>query len=247
MAESRSPRHVRRAKGAKRAKPGSKTASGGRASQGASDAGEQKPILSGRSRLQKILAGAGLGSRRATEQLLLDARVTVNGRIARLGDSADLSVDVVALDGERLKLKSASYWLLNKPVGVVTTMKDPERRPTVAHLLPPRASGVFPVGRLDIDTSGLVLLTNDGALMQTLLHPSSGGEKEYEVVVKGEVSAASIRRLERGLVLDDGKTKPARTEAVTFDPERAVSNLRLVLTEGRIGRSAVRCWCSATR
>lgn len=250
MAASRTPRHVRRsASGGRAGRKKGAVSAGGRAGRkkGAVSAGDRaqrgdaagagsapgRTLISGRARLQKILAAAGLGSRRTTEQYLRDGRVTVNGRTAQLGDSADPSVDVVGLDGERIGARAPSYWMLHKPTGVVTTLRDPERRATVADLLPPRAAGLFPVGRLDIDTSGLVLLTNDGALTQTLLHPSSGGEKEYVVVVKGEVLPAAVQRLEKGMQLDDGRTKPARVEGLSFEADRGLTTVRLVLTEGR--------------
>ncbi len=215
MAEGRTPRHVRRPK------------------KKAARRSSAPELVTGQARLQKILAAAGLGSRRATEQYLRDGRVTVNGRTAKLGDSADPATDVIAVDGEKLGLQRPSYWILHKPVGVVTTMSDPEGRPTVADLLPPRASGVFPVGRLDVETTGLVLLTNDGAMAQTLLHPSTGGEKEYRAVLKGELLAKDAARIERGIMLEDGRTKPARVEERHYDPDRAITRLKIVLTEGR--------------
>jgi len=225
MAAGRTPRHVRRAKGARR-----KKAAPSASMDAASSSVELVP---GRARLQKILAAAGLGSRRATEQYLREGRVTVNGRPAQLGDSADPASDVIAVDGEKLAVQRPAYWILHKPVGVVTTMSDPEGRPTVAGLLPPRAAGVFPVGRLDVETTGLVLMTNDGAMAQTLLHPATGGEKEYRVVVKGELGPADAARLERGIVLEDGRTKPARIDELHHDADRGVTRLRLVITEGR--------------
>jgi len=214
MADGRTPRHVRRPKKAARRKASSE-------------------LVTGRARLQKILAAAGLGSRRATEQYLRDGRVTVNGETAKLGDSADPAADVIAVDGEKLGMQAPSYWILHKPVGVVTTMKDPEHRPTVADLLPPRAFGVFPVGRLDVETTGLVLMTNDGAMAQVLLHPSTGGEKEYRVVLKGELPAKDAARIERGIMLEDGRTKPSRIEEASFDGDRQVTRMKLILTEGR--------------
>ncbi len=222
MPAARTPRHVRRPK---------KGAKSARRSRVSKPAGPE--LVSGRARLQKLLAAAGLGSRRATEQYLRDGRVTVNGQTAQLGDSADPATDVIAVDGERLALQRPSYWILHKPVGVVTTMNDPEGRPTVADMLPPRAAGVFPVGRLDVETTGLVLMTNDGAMAQTLLHPSTGGEKEYRVVLKGELKPNDIGRLERGIQLEEGRTKPARVESARYDADRGVTHFKLVLTEGK--------------
>jgi pseudouridine synthase len=174
-----------------------------------------------------------MGSRRSCEGLIRDGRVAVNGKTAKLGDSADPAVDRVTLDGERLVLERPVYWMLHKPKGVLTTLRDPEGRPTVAQLLPREVGHVFPVGRLDADTEGLLLLTNDGAVAQALLHPSLESEREYDVVVRGELGERAIRRLERGVRLDDGVTSPARVDKVRPDPESGTTRLRLVLHEGR--------------
>ena len=187
----------------------------------------------GPSRLQKLLAATGLGSRRSCEMLIRDGRVSVNGAVAQLGDSADPSVDAVTLDGEALVFAKPAYWILNKPKGVLTTLRDPEGRRTVAQLLPRDLERVFPVGRLDADTEGLLLLTNDGAVAQALLHPSLGNEREYDVVVRGELGERAKRRLERGVRLDDGVTSRARIEKLRFDPDAGFTRLRLVLREGR--------------
>jgi len=184
-------------------------------------------------RLQKILAAAGLASRRAAEELLRQGRVTVNGRTASLGDRADPAVDRVELDGEPLPRPAPRYWLVNKPRGVLTTAADPEGRPTVLGLLPRDVGRLFPVGRLDRDTEGLVLLTNDGELAHVLLHPSLGNEREYRVTVRGLIPDAALERLRRGVRLEDGPTAPARVEAVERDPEADASRFTLVLTEGR--------------
>jgi 23S rRNA pseudouridine2605 synthase len=190
-------------------------------------------LPAGRSRLQKLLAATGIGSRRSCETLIRDGRVSVNGAVAQLGDSADPALDAVALDGEALRFAKPSYWILNKPKGVLTTLRDPEGRQTVAHLLPRGMERVFPVGRLDADTEGLVLLTNDGAVAQALLHPSLGSEREYDVVVRGELGDKALRRLERGVRLDDGVTAPARVTKLRADPDAGVTRLCLVLREGR--------------
>ncbi|MCA9510548.1 MAG: rRNA pseudouridine synthase, partial [Myxococcales bacterium] len=184
-------------------------------------------------RLQKLLALAGFGSRRACEKLVEEGRVTVDGRVATLGDAADPVRQRVALDGERLELDRPSYWVVNKPRGVLTTLRDPEGRRTVMALVPAAAGRVFPVGRLDADTEGLLLLTNDGAMAHALLHPSLGSEREYVVVAKGELGDAARGRLERGVRLEDGPTAPARVEAAHYDPESDTTRLRLVLREGR--------------
>jgi 23S rRNA pseudouridine2605 synthase len=184
-------------------------------------------------RLQRILAGAGVSSRRQAEELIIQGRVRVNGRTAELGQSADPGKDRVELDGERIALAVADYWVLHKPAGVVTTRRDPEGRATVMDLLPPAQRRLFPVGRLDRDSSGLLLLSNDGSLAQTLLHPSLGSEKEYQVNVKGELSQKEIERLTRGIRLEDGRTAPAKVEKLRFDPEKGTSQFQLTLCEGR--------------
>ncbi|MGH0038459.1 MAG: pseudouridine synthase [Myxococcota bacterium] len=187
-------------------------------------------------RLQKWLATAGIASRRGAEAFLKEGRVTVNGRVAHLGDRADPSCDVVAVDGEPLARQALEYWILNKPRGVVTTVTDPEGRRTVLDLLPRdrrSEATLFPVGRLDRETQGLVLVTNDGALAQALLHPSFGNEREYRVTVRGELGAETIRRIERGVVLEGSRTAPARVAGASYDESRGVSRFRLVLTQGR--------------
>ena len=190
-------------------------------------------LPSGRSRLQKLLAAAELGSRRHCEAFLRDGRVSVNGVVAKLGDSADPALDAVELDGEPLRFAPPVYWVLHKPKGVLTTLRDPEGRNTVAQLLPRDLERVFPVGRLDADTEGLLLLTNDGAVAQALLHPSLGNEREYEIVVRGELGERARKRLEHGVRLDDGVTAPARIERLRVDAEAGVTRLHLVVHEGR--------------
>jgi 23S rRNA pseudouridine2605 synthase len=188
-------------------------------------------------RLQKVLARTGFGSRRKCEELIDGGRVTVNGETAVLGRRVDTEHDVVAVDGIPVGVRQGLvYFLLNKPRGVVTTASDPHGRPTVIDLLPlePR---VFPVGRLDADTEGLLLLTNDGDLTHRLTHPSFGVEKEYLVEVEGTPSPRSLRRLREGVELEDGLTAPAEASLV---PPHA---LRLVIHEGR--NRQVRRMCAA--
>ena len=161
-------------------------------------------------RLQKVLARAGLGSRRVCEELIADGRVTVNGDVAVLGRRVDVDADTIALDGVTVVVRDdLVYYLLNKPAGFVSTASDPEGRPTVVELVPdtPR---VFPVGRLDYETEGLLLLTNDGELTQLLTHPSFGVVKTYFAEVEGDPAPVTVRRLREGVELDDGVTAPAR-------------------------------------
>jgi 23S rRNA pseudouridine2605 synthase len=184
-------------------------------------------------RLQKLLAAAGLGSRRGAEEYLRTGRVVVNGQVARLGDSADPRRDVIKVDGERLEREPIAYWMAHKPAGVVTTTRDPQGRPTVVQMLPPRVPRLHPVGRLDYESTGLVLLTNDGALTHALLHPSLGNEREYRVTVKGEVDARVQRALEKGVVLEEGRTAPARVARIASDDSSKTTTFSLTLAEGR--------------
>src|SRR5215207_841901 len=161
-------------------------------------------------RLQKVLAQAGLGSRRACEVLIAGGRVRVNGQVATLGDRADPEVDEVEVDGALVGVRPGLvHYLLNKPAGVVTTASDPQGRATVVGLVPAEPR-VFPVGRLDADTEGLLLLTNDGDLAHRLTHPSFGVDKEYLAEVDGSPTPAELRRLREGIELDDGRTAPAK-------------------------------------
>lgn len=182
-------------------------------------------------RLQKILAAAGIASRRASEEFIVQGRVTVNGEVATLGDRADASRDVVAVDGERVNVDpTLLYVLLNKPQGVVTTADDPEGRPTVMDLvnLPQR---LFPVGRLDQDTEGLLLLTNDGELAHALTHPSYEVERVYVVLVPGPVRKKALAELRAGVELEDGSARPKRARILGEEAGKAL--VEVVMTEGR--------------
>jgi 23S rRNA pseudouridine2605 synthase len=188
-------------------------------------------------RLQKVLARAGIGSRRHCEELIEDGRVTINGTVAVLGNRADADTDRIELDGVPIGTKPGlTYYLLNKPAGVVTTASDPQARGIVTDLVPAEPR-VFPVGRLDQDTEGLLLLTNDGDLTHRLTHPSFGVLKEYLVEVEGEPTRADVRRLREGVELDDGITAPAKATAV------APNVLRITIHEGR--NRQVRRMCEA--
>ncbi len=188
-------------------------------------------------RLQKLLANAGLGSRRACEQLIEEGRVTVNGNVAHLGQRAETSTDRIAVDGIPLPLREGIvYYLLNKPTGIVSSASDPQGRPTVLDLVP-EVPRVFPVGRLDIMTEGLLVLTNDGELTHQLTHPSFGVTKEYVVEVEGQLSREAVGRLRRGVELDDGMT--ARAQVTSLGPNA----LRITIHEGR--NRQVRRMCEA--
>jgi 23S rRNA pseudouridine2605 synthase len=188
-------------------------------------------------RVQKVLASLGFGSRRACEELIVEGRVRVNGERAHLGRRIDPATDTVEVDGVPVGVRpDLVYYLLNKPVGVVTTATDPLGRPTVVELVPPRPR-VFPVGRLDADSEGLLILTNDGELAQRLSHPSFGIDKEYLAHVEGTPSPGAIRRLRQGVELEDGLTAPAKVSSV------APGLLRVVIHEGR--NRQVRRMCAA--
>jgi len=188
-------------------------------------------------RLQKVLARAGVGSRRVCEDLIVDGRVTVNGEVPVLGRRVDPEVDVVELDGVPLPVRPGLvHYLVNKPPGVVSTAEDTHGRPTVVELVPPEPR-VYPVGRLDLDSEGLIIVTNDGELTHRLTHPSYGVPKEYLVQVEGEPSPGAVRRLREGVELDDGPTAPARVAVV------APTLLRIVIHEGR--NRQVRRMCDA--
>ena len=188
-------------------------------------------------RLQKVLARVGLGSRRTCEDMIAAGRVTVDGERAVLGRRVDPEHSVVAVDGTPIGVKAGLvYYLLNKPEGVVTTADDPQGRPTVLGLVPEEPR-VFPVGRLDMDTEGLLLLTNDGDLTHRLTHPSFGVDKEYVAQVEGAPTRHSVRTLREGVELEDGLTAPA--QAALIGP----SVIRLTIHEGR--NRQVRRMCEA--
>ena len=194
-------------------------------------------------RLQKIIAAAGIASRRAAEQLIVDGRVTVNGRTVReLGARAHPARDDVRVDGRRVaRPERLRYLLVHKPAGYVTTRQDPQRRPTVLDLIPGVREYVYPVGRLDYDSEGLLLLTNDGRLASVLTHPRHAVPRVYEVVVGGLPTPVQLRRLANGIALDGQRTAPAE---VRLAPQRGTGHdrvgdnrtrarVRVTLREGR--------------
>jgi 23S rRNA pseudouridine2605 synthase len=239
MPHGRSPTHKRRSKRSGRSSRATPTAApepdGGasREDRAEQDAPAEHGAGEGGIRLQKLLAAAGFGSRRDVERFLVEERVTVNGRVARLGDRADPRRDDVRLDGERIAAERPAYWILNKPRGVVTTRRDEAGRRTVMDLLPRGVENVFPVGRLDRETGGLLLLTNDGDTAHALLHPSLGNEREYRVEVRGRIDPRTIARLEKGVPLEDGRSAPTRVDGVRFDPDAKTSSFSLTVVEGR--------------
>lgn len=194
-------------------------------------------------RLQKILSQAGVASRRASEQLMIEGRVSVNGTTVReLGTKADVTRDDIRVDGRRIKVSEQHvYLLLNKPAGYVTTRSDPQRRPTVIDLLGGVREYVYPVGRLDFDSEGLLLLTNDGDLAARLTHPSHGVPRVYEARVLGHPDDRDLQRLSRGLFVDGHRTLPADVEPLVTKGDR--TTLRVTLREGR--NRQVRRMCEA--
>jgi 23S rRNA pseudouridine2605 synthase len=161
-------------------------------------------------RLQKILAKAGIASRRSAEQLIRDGRIRINGQVVmEMGCKADPSHDRITCDGKPIVFEEKSYVLLNKPAGYVTTLSDPQGRPVVSDLINGIPLRLFPVGRLDLDTEGALLMTNDGELGNAILHPRFEVKKTYEALVTGAPSLEKLRRLELGIEIDGGRTRPA--------------------------------------
>jgi len=203
-------------------------------------------------RLQKIISAAGVASRRSAEQLIVDGRVSVNGETVReLGSKADPDVDEIRVDDRRVKqAQRLRYYLLNKPSGYVTTRSDPEKRRTVLDLLKGVREYVYPVGRLDYDSEGLLLLTNDGDLAAALMHPSHEVDRVYEALVLGTPDAHDLERLARGVVVEGRRTAPAQVELLT-DQRRAAARpkgdetsvIRVTVHEGRTRQ--VRKMCDA--
>jgi 23S rRNA pseudouridine2605 synthase len=182
-------------------------------------------------RLQKVLAAAGVASRRVCEGFIIEGRVTVNGEVAELGAKVDQTRDVVAVDGERVNVDpDRVYLMLNKPQGVLSTVEDPDGRPTVLDLinLPQR---LYPIGRLDMDTEGLLLLSNDGELTNALLHPSREVERWYVALVPGPVKGRALTALQEGVELEDGVARPKRVRVLEEGKGKAL--VEIVMTEGR--------------
>ncbi|MBW3622565.1 MAG: rRNA pseudouridine synthase [Armatimonadetes bacterium] len=189
-------------------------------------------------RLQKIIANAGIASRREAETWVADGRVSVNGRRASLGDRADPGSDEIRIDGRPLPQPQEKLYLaLNKPRGYTTTRNDPHAERTVMELLEEVPASVYPVGRLDVDTEGLLLFTTDGEFANRLTHPRYKVPKVYEALVEGQVGSGAVRALQRGVELDDGMTRPAEVKVLAARPTRgrepAQTLLRLTIREGR--------------
>ncbi len=183
-------------------------------------------------RLQKILSDMGIASRRKAEELILEGRVTVNGQVATLGMKADPDVDHIKVDGKLLlRSEPKVYFIMNKPPQVVTTLYDPEGRPTVKDFIKRIPYRIYPVGRLDYHSEGLLLLTNDGELAYSILHPSKKIPKTYLVKIKGRVEDKELQRLRQGIRLEDGLTSPAKVRLMRYTENN--SWVEITIYEGR--------------
>lgn len=196
-------------------------------------------------RINKYIASCGVASRRKAEELILNKKVKVNGRtIEELSFQVDEKRDIVEVDGERISLDEKEvYILLNKPEGYITTVKDQFDRPNVIDLLSGITERVYPVGRLDYETSGLLLLTNDGDLTFKLTHPKHEIDKTYVAMVKGELSSEEIENFKSGLYIEDYKTAPAKLKVLYYDKNKDISKLEIKIHEGK--NRQVRKMCKA--
>ncbi|QDX93730.1 rRNA pseudouridine synthase [Brevibacillus laterosporus] len=195
-------------------------------------------------RLQKVLAQAGVASRRSCEELIKQGRVKVNGQvITELGTKVTASVDQILVDNKSIAQEEHVYVLLHKPTGVITSMSDPEGRKTVRDLIKQIPQRVYPVGRLDFDTSGLLIMTNDGELANRLAHPSFEMDKVYRAWVKGIPTSESVLRLAKGIKLEDGMTSPGKAKILERDTNKNRTLLELTIHEGR--NRQVRRMCQA--
>ncbi|MGX9133790.1 pseudouridine synthase [Rummeliibacillus sp. JY-2-4R] len=184
-------------------------------------------------RLQKVIAHAGIASRRKAEELILEGKVKVNGQVVReLGTKVTTS-DSIEVEGIKIEKEEKVYFLLYKPKGVISAVSDDRGRKTVVDLFPHVEQRIFPVGRLDYDTSGVLLLTNDGDFSNLLTHPRYNIDKTYVAKVKGSPSREDLKKLERGIMLEDGKTAPARVKVLSSNREHGTSIISITIHEGR--------------
>ena len=183
----------------------------------------------GEERLNKIIAMAGIASRRRADELISSGLVAVNGRVERgLGSKAVWGVDSITVDGQTIPDPPKKiYLMLNKPFGYVSTLRDPEGRPIVRDLIRDIKERVYPVGRLDFDSQGLLILTNDGQLSHRLMHPRYHTPRTYKVTVEGSISNESVERITKGINLDDGPTSPAHVEVIQREHERSVVRITI--------------------
>lgn len=196
-------------------------------------------------RINKYIASCGVASRRKAEEIILDGRVTVNGKlVTELAFNIDEEKDIVEIDGEQIGVeKNNVYIVLNKPEGYITTVKDQFDRPSVLDLVKDIDERVYPIGRLDYETSGLLILTNDGDLTYKLTHPKHEVDKTYMAIVKGVPNAQEIKNFEEGLYIEDYKTAPAKIKVVKINEEKNYSICQIKIHEGR--NRQVRKMCRA--
>ncbi|MBS1704907.1 MAG: rRNA pseudouridine synthase [Armatimonadetes bacterium] len=197
--------------------------------------------MSDQERLHKVLARNGIASRRKAEELIANGRVSVNGEVVTQMGVKVTDEDEIRLDGELVRASELMYYLLNKPTGVVTTLSDPQRRPTIKKFIPTVSASLKPVGRLDMDTEGLLILTNDGDFASRMTHPRYKVEKVYQVTVKGSCPDDVLNRLEKGIMIEGRKTAPARAQLVHRSPE--ATTFLLTIHEGR--NRQIRKMCDA--
>ena len=185
-------------------------------------------------RLQKRIAESGICSRRKAEELILAGKVKVNGVVITLLGTKVSYSDVIEVDGKIIEKEEKKYYVINKPRGVVCTASDDRGRKTIIDILPEKIKSerIYPVGRLDYDTKGVLLLTNDGEFMNALVGPKSGIEKEYLARVKGIMTMTDVKKLTEGVILNGKKTLPAIVEIVSFDREHSSSLVKIIITEG---------------
>lgn len=184
-------------------------------------------------RLQKVIAHAGVASRRKAEEMILEGKVKVNGKVVKeLGVKVSNS-DTVEVGGIPLEKEQPVYFLFYKPRGIISSVTDDKGRKTVTDYFPEIKERIYPVGRLDYDTSGILLLTNDGEFANLLMHPRNEIEKEYIAKVKGIPLRENLKALEKGIVLEDGKTAPARTKVISFDKKKGTSIVQITIHEGK--------------
>ncbi|MFW5749298.1 MAG: pseudouridine synthase [Halanaerobium sp.] len=183
-------------------------------------------------RLQKVMAHAGVASRRKSEEIIAEGRVKVNGEtVTEMGFKVDPDQDEIVVDGEVISEEKKRYILLNKPEGYITTVSDPEGRPTVMDLIPDLKQRLYPAGRLDYDSSGLLIMTNDGDLTYKLTHPKKEVDKKYRVLAEGELREEDFDKFEAGMVIDGQKTAPVKISNVSYHDQK--TQFDIVLHEGR--------------
>ncbi len=185
-------------------------------------------------RLQKVLAHSGVASRRKAEQMILEGKVKVNGQVVtKLGTVVNPEQDIIEVDGRKIDLQKKLYYMFYKPTGVITSVRDPHGRKVVLDYFTHIQERIYPIGRLDRDTSGLLLLTNDGDLAYRLMHPSFQVDKVYRAIVKGIPTRSQLDKLKRGIKLKDGWTAPAKIKLLAVNPKLNQAEIRIAIYEGR--------------